>query len=38
MSPVFTAAEGLKFLDNTSLELTLMAVSVALAASSASLA
>jgi NADH-quinone oxidoreductase subunit L len=38
MSPVFTAAEGLKFLDNTSLELTLMAVSVALAATSASLA
>ncbi|MFZ4735554.1 MAG: NADH-quinone oxidoreductase subunit L [Bradymonadia bacterium] len=38
MSPVFTAAEGLNFLDNTSLELTLMAVSVALAASSASLA
>jgi len=38
LSPVFTAAEPLKFLDNTSLELGLMAVSVSLCALSAGVA
>jgi NADH-quinone oxidoreductase subunit L len=38
LSPVFTAAEPLKFLDNTSLELALMAVSVSLCALSAGVA